>query len=294
MIISLIFMLIINSIVGTVVIATTLTMTSTPAVPIVLGWVVTLISLLLYYGFSVILGNFYQGKPTRIGDLFIGTKDNVRMSILTLLIFFGILLSFTAVMFAVGFCFFDITTEAGFAQFQDFYINNSLYGLLLIFGLFAIMAIPHVFLFPVMHNNHNLKLREALKQSRKLLKGRFFKFILFCIKAAKIPLTITVVSLAAGFFVTNELLASILSLAFTIGFYYLLIYVILSINAYYYELVGYSENQESEEKSEILQIGENPLLIEENQERESEKGETFDSEANLEKTPTENQPTEEV
>ena len=55
-----------------------------------------------------------------------------------------------------------------------------------------------------------------------------------------------------------------------------------------------SENQESEEKSEILQIGENPLLIEENQERESEKGENFDSEANLEKTPTENHPTEEV
>ena len=241
MIISLVFMLIINSIVGTVVIATTLTMTSTPAVPMILGWIVTDISLLLYYGFSVILGNFYQGKPTRIGDLFIGTKDNKRMAILTLIIFYGILLSFIAIMFAIGLSFFDISTEAGFTEFQDFYINYGLYALVLVFGIFAIIAIPHAFLFPVMHNNHNLKLREALKQSRQLLKGRVFKFIWFCIKAGKTPLTITVVSFAAGFFVTNEVLASVLGLVFTIGFYYLLIYVILSMNAYYYELTSKEE-----------------------------------------------------
>ena len=241
MIISLVFMLIINSIVGTVVIATTLTMTSTPAVPMILGWIVTDISLLLYYGFSVILGNFYQGKPTRIGDLFIGTKDNKRMAILTLIIFYGILLSFIAIMFAIVLSFFDISTEAGFTEFQDFYINYGLYALVLVFGIFAIIAIPHAFLFPVMHNNHNLKLREALKQSRQLLKGRVFKFIWFCIKAGKTPLTITVVSFAAGFFVTNEVLASVLGLVFTIGFYYLLIYVILSMNAYYYELTSKEE-----------------------------------------------------
>ena len=241
MIISLVFMLIINSIVGTVVIATTLTMTSTPAVPMILGWIVTDISLLLYYGFSVILGNFYQGKPTRIGDLFIGTKDNKRMAILTLIIFYGILLSFIAIMFAIGLSFFDISTEAGFTEFQDFYINYGLYALVLVFGIFAIIAIPHAFLFPVMHNNHNLKLREALKQSRQLLKGRVFKFIWFCIKAGKTPLTITVVSFAVGFFVTNEVLASVLGLVFTIGFYYLLIYVILSMNAYYYELTSKEE-----------------------------------------------------
>lgn len=241
MIISLVFMLIINSIVGTLVIATTLTMTSTPAVPMILGWIVTDISLLLYYGFSVILGNFYQGKPTRIGDLFIGTKDNKRMAILTLIIFYGILLSFIAIMFAIGLSFFDISTEAGFTEFQDFYIKYGLYALVLVFGIFAIIAIPHAFLFPVMHNNHNLKLREALKQSRQLLKGRVFKFIWFCIKAGKTPLTITFVSFAVGFFVTNEALASVLGLVFTIGFYYLLIYVILSMNAYYYELTSKEE-----------------------------------------------------
>lgn len=241
MIISLVFMLIINSIVGTVVIATTLTMTSTPAIPMILGWIVTDISLLLYYGFSVILGNFYQGKPTRIGDLFIGTKDNKRMAILTLIIFYGILLSFIAIMFAIVLSFFDISTEAGFTEFQDFYIKYGLYALVLVFGIFAIIAIPHAFLFPVMHNNHNLKLREALKQSRQLLKGRVFKFIWFCIKAGKTPLTITVVSFAVGFFVTNEVLASVLGLVFTIGFYYLLIYVILSMNAYYYELTSKEE-----------------------------------------------------
>lgn len=241
MIISLVFMLIINSIVGTVVIATTLTMTSTPAVPMILGWIVTDISLLLYYGFSVILGNFYQGKPTRIGDLFIGTKDNKRMAILTLIIFYGILLSFIAIMFAIGLSFFDISTEAGFTEFQDFYIKYGLYALVLVFGIFAIIAIPHAFLFPVMYNNHNLKLREALRQSRQLLKGRVFKFLWFCIKAGKTPLTITVVSFAAGFFVTNEALASVLGLVFTIGFYYLLIYVILSMNAYYYELTSKEE-----------------------------------------------------
>ena len=241
MIISLVFMLIINSIVGTVVIATTLTMTSTPAVPMILGWIVTDISLLLYYGFSVILGNFYQGKPTRIGDLFIGTKDNKRMAILTLIIFYGILLSFIAIMFAIGLSFFDISTEAGFTEFQDFYIKYGLYALVLVFGIFAIIAIPHAFLFPVMHNNHNLKLRETLKQSRQLLKGRVFRFIWFCIKAGKTPLTITVVSFTTGFFVTNEALASVLGLVFTIGFYYLLIYVILSMNAYYYELTSKEE-----------------------------------------------------
>ena len=141
----------------------------------------------------------------------------------------------------LGKSFFDVSTEAGFTEFQDFYIKYGLYALVLVFGIFAIIAIPHAFLFPVMYNNHNLKLREALKQSRQLLKGRVFKFIWFCIKAGKTPLTITVVSFAVGFFVTNEVLASVLGLVFTIGFYYLLIYVILSMNAYYYELTSKEE-----------------------------------------------------
>ena len=40
-------------------------------------------------------------------------------------------------------------------------------------------------------------------------------------------------------------------------FYITGIYLIFAINAYYYELIGYTENQEIEEITEILQIEEN-------------------------------------
>ena len=294
LIVSLIVMLLINSLIASLVLGVSSIM---PVFSLFTAFGSVFVSLVLYYGLSVIFGNFYLGKPTIIGDLFIGLKDSRRIlniSLIVLGITFAIMFVIFVPLVFYGMSMIDIQTEQGMTDFSSFSMELAIYMLFITMGIMALFGIPRAMLFPVMHNNPNIKLKEALKQSRQLLKGKVFKFIWFCIKSCKVPLLIYVVSFGLGFVLLTGFFASILSLISTISFYYSLIYVILSINAYYYELVGYSENQESEEKSEILQIGENPLLIEENQERESEKGETFDSEANLEKTPTENHPTEEV
>ena len=85
MVVSLIFMLIINALIGSVVMSTTMILMQ-PSTSLLLLWLVVLVSLFLYYGFSAILGNFYQGNPTIIGDLFIGKKDTRRLFFITLIV----------------------------------------------------------------------------------------------------------------------------------------------------------------------------------------------------------------
>ena len=294
MVVSLIVMLLINSLIASLVLGVSSIM---PLISLFTAFGSVFVSLVLYYGLSVIFGNFYLGSPTIIGDLFVGLKDSRRIlniSLIVLGITFAIMFVIFVPLVFYGISMIDIQTEQGMADFTTFSMELAIYMLFITMGTMALIGIPRAMLFPVMHNNPNIKLKEALKQSRQLLKGKVFKFVWFCIKSCKVPLLIFVVSFGLGFVILTSFFASILSLISTISFYYFLIYLILSINAYYYELVGYSETQESEGNSTILQIGENPLLIEEIREKEIENRENLDSEATLDKNPTENQTAEDL
>lgn len=278
MAVSLIFMLIINSIIGGIVMGITMILMQ-PSTALLLLWLVVLVSLLLYYGFSVILGKFYQGKPTIIGDLFIGRKDNIRLVFIALIvlgIFIAVIFIFLFFLMFYGLNNYDIETEAGLQAIQELGFNTMIFVVGAAFLLMFFLALPHALLFPTMANNPKLKLKEVLRESRKLLKGRFFKFIWFCIKAGKYPIITCILSFTLGFVFTNEFIVSILDFVFTISFYYLVIYVILSINAYYYELTakddeflgiedgsGTLENQEMLESQENLEKAEKPSEEEE-------------------------------
>lgn len=272
MAVSLIFMLIINSLIGGIVMGTTMILMQ-PSTALLLLWLVVLVSLFLYYGFSVILGNFYQEKPTIIGDLFIGKKDNRRLIFITLIImgiFVAVIFIFLFFLLFYGLKKYDLNTESGLNSLQELGFNSMLFAVGGVFLFMFILALPHALLFPTMANNPKLKLKEVLRESRQLLKGRFFKFIWFCIKAGKYPLITAILSLGLSFAIPNEFVVSILDFVFTISFYYLVIYVILSINAYYYELTakddeflgieedsGTLENQEMLENQENLEKTEN-------------------------------------
>lgn len=278
MAVSLIFMLIINSIIGGIVMGITMILMQ-PSTAMLLLWLVVLVSLLLYYGFSVILGKFYQGKPTIIGDLFIGRKDNIRLVFIALIvlgIFIAVIFIFLFFLMFYGLKKYDLNTESGLNSLQELGFNSMLFAVGGVFLFMFILALPHALLFPTMANNPKLKLKEVLRESRQLLKGRFFKFIWFCIKAGKYPLITAFLSLGLSFAIPNEFIVSILDFVFTISFYYLVIYVILSINAYYYELTakddeflgiedgsGTLENQEILESEENLEKTENPSEEEE-------------------------------
>ena len=120
MAVSLIFMLIINSLIGGIVMGTTMILMQ-PSTALLLLWLVVLVSLFLYYGFSVILGNFYQEKPTIIGDLFIGRKDNRRLIFITLIImgiFIATIFIFLFFLLFYGLKKYDLNTESGLNSLQ--------------------------------------------------------------------------------------------------------------------------------------------------------------------------------
>ena len=237
MIVSLFFVLIINSLISAFVLNFAMLSGSSLSM-LILGFSVFL-SVFLYYGFSHILGNFYQGKRTIIGDLFVGKQDIKRLVFITLGIIaleFSVVFVFLLCIISYGIKRFDIFTQEGLIGLSELTMNYLSYFAIGFLAVMILIGIPRAMLFPTMLNNPELSFPKALKESRKLLKGKVFKFIWFCVKVGKLPLMIMVVSFVADFFINNSVISSVLGFVTSISSYYLLIYVILSINAYYYEL----------------------------------------------------------
>ena len=95
MIVSLIVMLLINSLIASLVLGVSSIM---PVFSLFTAFGSVFVSLVLYYGLSVIFGNFYLEKPTIIGDLFIGLKDSRRLINISLIVL-GITFAIMVVIF---------------------------------------------------------------------------------------------------------------------------------------------------------------------------------------------------
>ena len=243
MAVSLILMLIINGIIGSLI-KTALSLFGNVAVCMGLLWLVVYSSLFLYYGFSAILGNFYQKKPTYLGDLFCGRKDNRRLiniSAIVLIVLFVVILASTIFMFVMGKNIAESNSEEFLLEMQNKTLIFAFSVLLIIFLGMIIYGIPRAMLFPAMYNNPKMKFKEVLTYSRELLDGKVFKFIWFCLKACKIPLLTSIVSMIIYFVVSNSFIFSIAEIIYLFSFYYTIINIILSINAYYYELTAKEE-----------------------------------------------------
>lgn len=243
MVVSLLLMVVINGVIGSLI-TTALSLFGNVAVCMGLLWLVVYSSLFLYYGFSSILGNLYTKKPTYLGDLFCGRKDNRRLiniSAIVLIVLFVVVLASTIFLFVMGKNIADSNSEEFLLEMQNKSLIFAMSALLIIFLGMILYGIPRAMLFPSMYNNPKMKFKEVLSYSRELLEGKVFKFIWFCIKACKIPLITSIVSMSLTFFVSNYFIYSIAETVFIISFYYTIIYIILSINAYYYELTAKKE-----------------------------------------------------
>ena len=243
MVVSLLLMVVINGVIGSLI-TTALSLFGNVAVCMGLLWLVVYSSLFLYYGFSSILGNLYTKKPTYLGDLFCGRTDNRRLiniSAIVLIVLFVVVLASTIFLFVMGKNIADSNSEEFLLEMQNKSLIFAMSALLIIFLGMILYGIPRAMLFPSMYNNPKMKFKEVLSYSRELLEGKVFKFIWFCIKACKIPLITSIVSMSLTFFVSNYFIYSIAETVFIISFYYTIIYIILSINAYYYELTAKKE-----------------------------------------------------
>ena len=243
MVVSLLLMVVINGVIGSLI-TTALSLFGNVAVCMGLLWLVVYSSLFLYDGFSSILGNLYTKKPTYLGDLFCGRKDNRRLiniSAIVLIVLFVVVLASTIFLFVMGKNIADSNSEEFLLEMQNKSLIFAMSALLIIFLGMILYGIPRAMLFPSMYNNPKMKFKEVLSYSRELLEGKVFKFIWFCIKACKIPLITSIVSMSLTFFVSNYFIYSIAETVFIISFYYTIIYIILSINAYYYELTAKKE-----------------------------------------------------
>lgn len=243
------------------ILSTVLTLTSFSLIlGLVLEFFTIYVTVFLYYGLSVIIGNFYKNKPTILGDLLAGRQDSKRICGLSLRLFGLIFLSTFIVSTTIMSLLLDPTTGITVEYLETIFDAISKYSYV-VYILLILFCVSNLLIFPVMYNNKNQQIRAALQESRRLIKRRILNFIWFYIKTAKIPLLAIIGLYILGYFVPETL--SVIVYVENALYYIAGLYLIFAINAYYYELVGYSENKAAEEVFETLQIGENTPLMEE-------------------------------
>lgn len=198
------------------------------------------IIIFLVYGFSIILGRFYRGEPAVLGYMIWGFRDWKRMSLLSL---FASLVIFAATFIVVvpvsvylTSSIETVTEEAVLAEFNAFIMAIPVI-LLAVTAIVLPVFMPFMFSFPIMFHERGMKLFAVLKKSRALLKGRKWRLFCFAMKCALYPLITCGVCLAATFLLPEEsALGSLAGLVFSVSLYYCLVYIVLAVTAYYYEL----------------------------------------------------------
>lgn len=101
--------------------------------------------------------------------------------------------------------------------------------------IFVLILVRYAFVFPILFHEKEIPVRQALKKSRLLLKGKNFKLIWFCLRCSLYPLIATAVCFAATLFIKVDSLLTVVSLLFQVAFYFSIIVIMLSVNAFYYE-----------------------------------------------------------
>ncbi len=101
--------------------------------------------------------------------------------------------------------------------------------------LFVLILVRYAFVFPILFHERDITVKQAMRKSRMLLKGMNFKLIWFCLRCSLYPLLATAVCFAATLFIKIDVLLTVVSLLFQIAFYFSIIVIMLSVNAFYYE-----------------------------------------------------------
>ena len=101
--------------------------------------------------------------------------------------------------------------------------------------LFVLILVRYAFVFPILYHEPEITVRQALKKSRLLLKKKNFKLIWFCLRCSLYPILAAVVCYVATLFINVDFLLTVVSLLFQVAFYFSIIVIMLSVNAFYYE-----------------------------------------------------------
>ena len=101
--------------------------------------------------------------------------------------------------------------------------------------LFVLILVRYAFVFPILYHEPDITVRQALKKSRLLLKKKNFKLIWFCLRCSLYPILAAVVCFVGTLFINVDFLLTVVSLLFQVAFYFSIIVIMLSVNAFYYE-----------------------------------------------------------
>ena len=101
--------------------------------------------------------------------------------------------------------------------------------------LFVLILVRYAFVFPILYHEPEITVRQALKKSRLLLKKKNFKLIWFCLRCSLYPILAAVVCYVGTLFINVDFLLTVVSLLFQVAFYFSIIVIMLSVNAFYYE-----------------------------------------------------------
>lgn len=120
-------------------------------------------------------------------------------------------------------------------RMYDEFINYLPFFLIPYLILFVLILVRYAFVFPILFHERDISVKQAMRKSRLLLKGKNFKLIWFCIRCSFYPILATVVCYVATLFIKVDILLTIVSLLYQVALYFSIIVIILSVNAFYYE-----------------------------------------------------------
>ena len=128
----------------------------------------------------------------------------------------------------------DVVSAIAMRMYDEF-INYLPFFLIPYLALFVLILVRYAFVFPILFHERDISVRQAMRKSRLLLKGMNFKLIWFCLRCSLYPLLATAVCFAATLFIKVDFLLTVVSLLFQVAFYFSIIVIMLSVNAFYYE-----------------------------------------------------------
>ncbi|MBO4704223.1 MAG: hypothetical protein J5647_00610 [Spirochaetaceae bacterium] len=128
----------------------------------------------------------------------------------------------------------DVVTTIAMRMYDEF-IKYLPFFLVPYLILFVLILVRYAFVFPILYHEPEITVRQALKKSRLLLKKKNFKLIWFCLRCSLYPILAAVVCYVGTLFINVDFLLTVVSLLFQVAFYFSIIVIMLSVNAFYYE-----------------------------------------------------------
>ncbi|MCQ2982807.1 MAG: hypothetical protein MJ178_08645 [Treponemataceae bacterium] len=188
------------------------------AVSLVIGYLSLLVTIVLTYGFSVLLGRFYRNERAVIGHLFWGLRDMKRLALLPFLLY-GLIL---AIAFVCTFIL-DAVLQT------ESLIQTVALVLVVVVGLLVLLIFPYLFTFCIMYESPDLPLLKVLQKSRQMLKHKKWSSFCFGLNVMRLPLAVWFICLLL------QLTVGFGAVLGRVALYFMLIYQLLAWNALFYD-----------------------------------------------------------